>query len=400
MPSSGPARYRQRRVPQCYLARAMELGVACAGAALIVIPWFADTAWFDSHFLPSFFTPRHQLLTVLTALRIATALLGLALILVLRPRISRYASKRPVREVLGKAAMAVIVVIAALLSSELILRTQKTEMAQFHNLDEPLRVADPALGWVLMPSHHGHDLIAGRRIEYVTDVHGYRIASMAEQPYPARPTILFVGESVIEGFGLQWRETIPARVGVRLGIQPVNIAVSGYSTDQSYLQLRSELPRLSCPVAVVSIFMTSFLNRNINVDRPHLDSGLRLHPTRHGWRLAALARRLVPYRSSSEIKRGIAMTKAVLGATTALARSRGAASLIVVPVFTPESAAETTLRQHVLDEAGLDYLLVPVDSRWRLGEDMHPDARADSVIAAAISARLNNNRQEHACYGN
>ena len=113
-----------------------------------------------------------------------------------------------------------------------------------------------------------------------------------------------------------------------------------------------------------------------------------------------LARRLIPYRSRNEIDGGIAMTRAVLGATTTLARSRGAASLIVVPVFIPENMAETALRRHVLDDAGIDYLLVPIDAGWRLGQDMHPDTRAAGVIAAAISARLRNYRLEHACHGN
>ena len=251
-----------------------------------------------------------------------------------------------------------------------------------------------------MPNHRGYDFLAGRRIEYLTDAHGFRIASPAEHLDPARPAILFAGESVMEGYGLQWRETIPAQVGARLGVQPANIAVSGYSTDQAYIRLQSELPRFRCPRAIVTLFMTSFLDRNINVDRPHLDSELRLHPPRKDWRLAVLARRLIPYRSRSAIDGGIAMTRAVLGATTTLARSRGAASLIVVPVFIPENMAETALRRHVLDDAGIDYLLVPIDAGWRLGQDMHPDARAARVIAAAISARLRNYRLEHACHGN
>lgn len=66
-------------------AMALDLGVVCAGGALVAMAWAADTAWFDRHFLPSFFTPRHQQLAITQALRIAVALLGLTLILMGAP---------------------------------------------------------------------------------------------------------------------------------------------------------------------------------------------------------------------------------------------------------------------------------------------------------------------------
>jgi LmbE family N-acetylglucosaminyl deacetylase len=46
------------------------------------------------------------------------------------------------------------------------------------------------------------------------------------------------------------------------------------------------------------------------------------------------------------------------------------------------------LRQRVLDDAGLDYVLVPVDPGWRLANDPHPDRRAAHAVALAIAARL------------
>ncbi len=368
--------------------RGLELGVACTGIAMIALAGAADTAWFDRHFLPSFFTPRHQQLAIDAILRLVVASLGLAILLFGRSAVRRYARTRQAREIIGTAIMSAGALFAAILTTELIMRTQTWHAAQFHNQQEPRRVYDPGLGWVFLPGHRGQDLVAGRRIDYVMDSHGYRIAAPSGKLDFRLPTIILSGESVMAGAGLPWQEATPGQVGAHFGDQIADIAVNGYSTDQSYMRLRNELPRFSCPVTVVTLFMTSFLERNLNDDRPHLDRDLRWHPARQGWRLAALAGLVVPYRSKRTIDAGVAMTSAVLRATVALARSRGAASLIVVPSFTPESTAERALRKRILDDAGLDYVLVPIDSHWRLTGDMHPDVHGARAIAAAISRRL------------
>src|SRR5258706_10935289 len=129
--------------------------------------------------------------------------------------------------------------------------------------------------------------------------------------------------------------------------------------------------------------MPDFLERNLNIDRPHLDRELRWHPARIGWQLVALAQTVLHYRSQEEIARGIAMTRTVLLASQALARSRGAVPLTIVPVFTPEAPVEAALRRRVLDGAGLEYLTIAVDSRLRIAGDAHPDARGAAMIAAA-----------------
>jgi hypothetical protein len=138
----------------------------------------------------------------------------------------------------------------------------------------------------------------------------------------------------------------------------------------------------------VSLFMPALFDRNLDEDRPHLGPDLTPLPPQRPARLAALAHALVPYRSSAAIERGVATTRAVLRATLALAHTRGARGLIIVPQFGAESAAEATLRRRVLDEAGLPYLLIPLDPAWRLAGDAHPDARAADAIAQEIAARL------------
>jgi len=90
----------------------------------------------------------------------------------------------------------------------------------------------------------------------------------------------------------------------------------------------------------------------------------------------------------------IAMTRAALAETVRQARARHAAALILVPVFTPEQPGERMIRQRVLDDAGLPYVQVSLDPRWRLAGDGHPDARANRAMAAAVLAGLRRQRPD------
>jgi hypothetical protein len=149
-----------------------------------------------------------------------------------------------------------------------------------------------------------------------------------------------------------------------------------------------ELPRFRRPVAVVSLFMTALFGRNLDDDRPHLGPGLVWLPAEQRWRLASMAKLLVPYRSDEAIERGVTVTREVLRATVDLTRARGATPLIVVPQFGPEEQAEQALRRRILDETGLPYVWVEIDTAWRLPWDRHPNPRAAHAIAAAVTARL------------
>jgi len=203
-----------------------------------------------------------------------------------------------------------------------------------------------------------------------------------------RPSIVFTSESMMVGEKLLWEETIPAQNEKILRIQSANLAVSGFASDQAYLRLKAELPHFQQPVAVVSLFTPGIFDRNLDDDRPHLGPGLVWQPAARRWRLAAIARRLVRYRSDETIERGIRVTQEVLRATVELARARGAVPLIVVPQFVPEQPREGELRRRILDDAGLPYVLVELDPSSRVWDDGHPDARAAHAIAVAIANRL------------
>jgi hypothetical protein len=154
------------------------------------------------------------------------------------------------------------------------------------------------------------------------------------------------------------------------------------------------LPRFERPAAVVALFAPSLIERNLDDDRPHLDAALRWHPGHPGWRLARVLKTITLYHRSAAIDRAVAMTRAALTETVREARARNAAALILVPLFTPEQPGERIIRQQVLDDAGLPYVQVALDPRWRLAGDGHPDARANRAMAEAVLAALRRQRPE------
>jgi hypothetical protein len=375
---------RSRLAPRVAARLVTEIAVGSIGGALLAGALAANQHWLDRHFLPSFFLPRQWYVLIETFVRLVMASLGVSLALFARPRAGRFAARTPAR-----AVHAAIAALLALGASELVLRRVSLRAAEWLVPDEePRRQRDPRLGWTLVPARAGHSTIGGRMIEYAFDARGYRVRRVDEPVDPERATILFTGESVMFGEGLTWDESIPAQVGMMMGIQSANLAVHGFASDQAYGRLEMELPHFRRPVAVVSLFMPALFGRNLDDDRPHLGPGLVWLPARQHWRLASLAKLLVPYRRDETVERGVTVTRAVLRATVDLVRARGATPLLVVPEFGPEEQNEQLLRRRILDETGLPYLPVELDAAWRLPWDRHPNARAAHTIAAAIAARL------------
>jgi hypothetical protein len=316
--------------------------------------------------------------------RVATAVLGAALALVARRPIASAVAQNRARTF--HIALAIVLAFGA---SELMLRQTYLRAAEeVPARKEPRRHLDSRLGWLFVPSRRGYQGNNGRLVEYAFDERGYRVRRVDEPVDLECPAIVFTGESMMVGEKLLWEETIPAQTGKILGIQSANLAVSGFASDQAYLRLKAELPHFRRPVAVVSLFTPGIFDRNLDDDRPHLGPGLVWQPAARRWRLAAIARRLVRYRSDETIERGIRVTREILCATVELARGRGAAPLIVVPQFVPEQPRESELRRRILDDAGLPYVLVELDPSSRVWDDGHPDARAAHAIAVAIANRL------------
>ena len=333
--------------------------------------------------MPSFFLPHAWYVAAETVVRVALAAIGVGVVLVRRP-LARACAGRP--SMLISVTLAVVL---ALLASETVLRHLRLRPAEWlRPAEEPLRVSDARIGWTLARSRAAMVTVGDRTVEYAVDRSGYRVGRISDPVDPDRPSILFTGESMMFGEGLAGDETVPSQVARALGIQAANLAVHGYSTDQAYLRLEAELPRFRRPVAVVTLFMTALFGRNLDDDRPHLDPGLVWRPAEPHSRLKSLAKLLVPFRRERTVERGILTTREVLRATAEMARARGAATLILVPQVGAESAAEQELRRRVLDDLGLPFVFVDLDESWLLRGNLHPDAHAAAVMAAAVAGRL------------
>lgn len=349
-----------------------------------------DPQWGERHFLPVWTWPWSVQMRILLALRLTVAAAGLAVLFLLRPWFVRACADGRARSALASAAGVVLAVAAALLVTELVLRTRTWRAAQERwNLEEPLRIRDREYGWGFAPNHDGSVLIEGRTIHYATGPFGYRAPRPGLAPDFQRPTIVIAGESVTFGYGLNWGETLAARVQAITGIQTANIAIHAHATDQTLLRLRRELPRFVHPVAVVIPFMPRLLDRNLDVDKPHLDARLRWRPAEPPpIRLVEMARRMLRYREPVDIAQGEATTTKVLKAAIAAAEARGAKAIVLVPQYLPEAGVEAKIRHDVLDRAGIRYLLVPIPPAWRSPTHYHPTAAGAAALAAAVSKEI------------
>jgi hypothetical protein len=358
--------------------------IAGAGIALIAGALAANQVWLDRHFLPSFLIARVWYVRIESSVRLILGAVGLGLMVVARPLAARITGRT-----LRRAGQSAAAIVLALVASELVLERGHLRPVEWRATEEePRRRTDPRVGWTFEPARTGYNTSGGRVIEYVVDPAGYRVRRTDRPIDPARPSVLFAGESVLFGDGLAYDETIPARVESMLGVQSVNMSVYGYSTDQMYLRLEAELPRFAHPVAVVTLFMSALFGRNLDDDRPHLGDGLTWQPAQAHARLVSLAGMLVAFRRDETVSRGIAVTRQTLRAMVNLAHSRGATALIAVPQFGPEDESQMRLRRGILDEEKLPYVLVEIDPAWHIAWDRHPDARAAELIARQIAVRL------------
>jgi hypothetical protein len=366
--------------------------VSAAGLLLIAVTLATGRDWLDAHVLPTWRHSRLFQTTIFDIIRVTALLLGVCLIVLVRPAVARAVARGLSRPLLVQVFACVVAAIAGIAAAETVLRSNawRSIYAAREPL-EPLRRPDPYYGWLYVPDHVTKVRVGKRSIEYATSHDGYRVRSVGQPVDFRRPAIVFAGESILLGWSLPFEETIQAETERLLGVPVVNLSVNAFGTDQIYMRLKRELPRFERPAAVVILFMPRLLDRNLDRDRPHLDAHLRWHAGEApSYRLAELGRRLLRYRSEDTIREGIATTQAALRGMLEHARRRGAEALIVVPQFEPADASEARVRRRVLDEAGLPYLLVPLDEHWRGSDDIHPDVRATKKIAAEIALRLAN----------
>ena len=180
--------------------------------------------------MPLFFFPHDRYVLGEKLARLTMGLVGIVLIIFVRPMMGRMARRMPAREIAAGTARIILAIGLALVVSELMLDEKFAFAAdETQAREEPLRQPDPKLGWAFAPARKGQTIVGGRKIAYAIDSLGYRVRSNNTPVDVNLPSILFTGESIIAGYGLNWDESIPAQVGA------VNETMQGAGGAMTYV---------------------------------------------------------------------------------------------------------------------------------------------------------------------
>src|SRR3989441_12896291 len=153
------------RLPDRLSARIIvEIGIAFVGVVLFGSALLANQRWLDHHFLPSFYTSRSRYVWIESIVRIAIALVGAVLALVVRRPLGKFITYHPMR-----ALQITLAVLLAFPATEFVLRNRhrRVAMAEEYPAEvEPSRQLDSRLGWAFVPSRTGPQRVGNRTRGY------------------------------------------------------------------------------------------------------------------------------------------------------------------------------------------------------------------------------------------
>ena len=326
----------------------VELLIALAGGLLLFWTSRMGPRWLELHATPAFCFDESARLSRARLTRALVVAAGATLILVVRPIAGRWAARRTPSALFADVARLLVVPVGlALVLCEVILRLWPSPSGPHF---EPDSERDTRLSWRPVPAHVTNLHVGDRMVGFAVDADDERVRTLDSPVDPARPTVLFTGESVASGFGLPYDETYPAMVAARLGVQAVNVAVQGYANDASYLRLVNALPRFAHVLATVTLVLPLAIDRNMAPDRPHLrflfDGGFQmLARSDHDWSLwsvETLFERTIGLHSAEAALRA----HDVMAATARATRARGALPLAIVfgwPTCLPDDSGAPSI---------------------------------------------------------
>ena len=381
------------------LASAARFTVVGAGVALVAWAVLADPRWAERHVLASYCATGVGGSLVARGFRWAAAAAGVAVALVLAPAVARRIARASPRGTAASLLGLVLALTASFGLAEAVMRRMHDRLAlgageaAGDGREQPMTRVDPVLGWSYLQGRTTRAEVAGRVVTYAIDRDGDRAASPDDAPDPAQPTILFAGESIAFGYGLEYEETFAFLVGRDLGVRTVNLAVVGYGTDQAHLRVLAALERYRRPVAVVTVFHPGQIRRNVDPWRPRLaldsSGALALVPPSTGPRIRKLLQ-VLPWHSDTALR----VTAATLSAAAEAARAHGAVPLFVVTNYGSACLHGDDAEPWIVDELfvrrGLPFVRVDLEREDLLpgGWERHPGPRGARKIAAAVDAAL------------
>jgi hypothetical protein len=364
--------------------------IAIAGIALVAAAATADSRWFEDHWLSSYCT-RSPVTPVLEgSARLLAAGSGVGLLTFARSALTEGVSRIGVGELLRKSAPVALALALALLFSDGVLRLTHRDRMLTDDARLPARSIGPAGNFALLASQTREVTVGNRVIRYAIDAAGNRAASSDHVIDPDAPTILFTGESIGMGWGVAYENTYWALVANALGIQAVNVSVTGFANDQAYLRAKDALAKLSRPIAVVTVALADQLERDVHPTRERLvlssEGRLELAPASTSWWQTSPLRKLLGYHSSEAVP----LARAIFRATADLARSREARPLFIWTNY-GRPCSTTDRGTSLLEErifSGLDAIHVRVDiapdQTIEKGKDAHPNEIGHQALAKAV----------------
>lgn len=317
------------------------------------------------------------------ATRIVVALVGATIVAVVRPWAGRHVS-------LGGLARTTVAALLAFVVTDGVLRIVKPRAP--NDAEDPRRSKEPP------PRSTKVKETSGRAITYAIDSEGRRARTIDDTIDVTKPTLVMIGESVAFGHGLEFDETIQAQLAKRTGLQVVNLAVDALANDEALVRLKSRLPRLDHPIAVISFVVYTWLERNVADYRPRLalrgDGSLVEIPKQHwlvrGSPLFPRLKWLLWYHHNDE---AVGLTQAILRDTAEYVRGRGAVPLMVFTECGGDRCLRTTNgKPYVLDQltsnAPFAHVDVDLDPKLTLVGDPHPTPEGALVYVDAIEKAL------------
>ncbi len=376
-----------------------ELLVVALVAALLVTAYRIDRQWISRHvtllngppYTPEAWTSGGRGLLVILA---ALVVLGL------RPALIAIVSKGSLAGLARPTVPALLAIAASAVTVEAVLGWMQPKALRGPAVYPQYSAPHPRYGWTGQPSSTITVRVSGRESFLAFNREGVRVRNQEDEPDPALPTILFTGESIALGFGLEYAETYPALIAERRGVQCVNLAAPAYGSDQAYLRLIDAMPRFEHLVATVTVFIPLQLGRNLHDDKPRLILGptgeLEFVAAATGFlsrlRIRELLWNRLPYLGDRAIDRTLTLTSAILRETSIRTRARGAVPLFVIPSHGPDRALsehpEAWVLRALFVQQELPFILVDIPPDQLLNGDYHPGPRGDETIAAAILEAL------------
>jgi hypothetical protein len=386
--------------------RFVPILLALGALGILALALRIDQKWLEVHVLQLHIWPSptdaqvQQIRLALTGSMVIAAIGLLALVAVLkRSSVGRNQAAGLLR--IGLAIM------CALATVELYLRWREAAHPRPKMTHERFGSPHPRYGWIWTPGLSATERVADRDVRLAFSREGLRVPSPGDEPDPIAPSLLFTGESVAAGQGLQYEETFASLVSAELGLQPVNLAVNGYGCDQAYLRLLDALPRFEHVRATVTTFLPVQLGRNLQDLKPRLvlndAASLEWIPGATGFfarlRLRRLLMNELPYSSDRAIASTVAVSRAILRETDARTRAKGAKAIFLVPSQGPprtlEQHPEAWVIRTVFEAERLPYILVDLSGDLTLPGDPHPSPKGARLIADILRRSMDQNRTVH-----